>query len=285
MKIKDPHWWRQRLVKFVIRPIHNSIQKRREKAGIYDYVSEEEWDVLIVYDACRHDLFEEVVNIDSFDIYKIARSPGSRTPEWSSRNWRGNEFGDVVYISSNAWIERTAGGCFHDIVSVWNVDEDVDTAEHIAAAEEVTEAALDARESYPNKRLIVHYGQPHVPFYPDGGTNPWDEVKRGNYPIEKFYEKYRENLEYVWNESEPLRKLDGRIVVTSDHGNMLGERLSPIPIKMFEHPRGLCHNTLRDVPYGVYEGDRWVVEDEGVNEIDINALCVEKNLKNMGYLE
>ena len=67
-----------------------------------------------------------------------------------------------------------------------------------------TDAVRKAREQYPNKRLIVHYLQPHAPYVGPTGTeelhteytNFWGTYRRGEagVPQEIAIEVHRENL-------------------------------------------------------------------------------------------
>jgi hypothetical protein len=68
----------------------------------------------------------------------------------------------------------------------------------------MTEAALEAAEMFPHKRLVVHYMQPHYPFVPaetdfdkdhlaqidgDGnettGTNVWNQMLAGDLELSR----------------------------------------------------------------------------------------------------
>jgi len=45
----------------------------------------------------------------------------------------------------------------------------------------------------------------------------------------------------------------GKTVITSDHGNYIGERPSPIPIQEYGPSRGLYDEPMVRVPWLVYE--------------------------------
>jgi hypothetical protein len=53
----------------------------------------------------------------------------------------------------------------HETINVW-LDEGWDDETGTVRAETMTEAALEAAEQFPHKRIIVHYMQPHYPFVP-----------------------------------------------------------------------------------------------------------------------
>ena len=46
-----------------------------------------------------------------------------------------------------------------------------------------------------------------------------------------------------------IESLDGKTVVTSDHGNLFGRRLWPIPLQKYGHPPGLRFPELIEVPW------------------------------------
>lgn len=59
--------------------------------------------------------------------------------------------------------------------------------------------------------------------------------------------------------------IPGKTVLSSDHGNMMGERTWPVPIKMYGHPRDLRSEPLVTVPWAVLDDeDRRDIVDDGV---------------------
>jgi len=79
---------------------------------------------------------------------------------------------------------------------------------------------MDAAEQYPNKRLLVHFIQPHYPFIGPTGQEHfdldsldfWDRVLRGevDIPDDVLWNAYEENLEVVLPHVETLMEaLDG----------------------------------------------------------------------------
>ena len=114
---QDKYWWRQRLEHRVIGPLQSRL---RSHEGLD--VMGEDWDNLLVIDACRTDLFEETVDTEQFDDYRVVTSKGSATPEWMEGNFAGKDFGDTVYVSGNPWVSKKAPDSFHEIINVW-VDE------------------------------------------------------------------------------------------------------------------------------------------------------------------
>lgn len=295
-------WWRGRIRRYINEPVQQSLSPRSESTNFLD----KQWDTLVIIDGCRADLFEELNFDNSFDHYERVRSNASATPEWLQHTF--NEHGDIVYISSNPMVSRHQPDAFHEMVEVWRDNLDPETS--VVPPEAITEAALKAREEYPNKRLIVHYLQPHYPFigYPDlNYTNmtyddlgldaknhqhediasTWDALREGLVEKDETLEAYAENLKVVMEDvNSLLNQLDERVVVTSDHGNMYGGRSWPVPIRVFGHPRNLRLGELVTVPWGVDEGPRREIKNDSVSaESNATDETVSERLQGLGYLE
>lgn len=133
----------------------------------YDEISvmKEEWDYLLVLDACRYDYFEKFNNLNG-DLCKRI-SLGSDTQEWIEKNFRFPR-NDTVYVSANPKIskfklKKWLGSIpFFSIEEVWDYGWDSELS--TVPPENVVESALRVVERYPDKRMIVHFIQPHQPF-------------------------------------------------------------------------------------------------------------------------
>jgi hypothetical protein len=290
-----PTWWRNRFAARVVSPIQTRLYGR--DSGID--VVEESWDVLIVLDACRADLFEEVADLETYDSYERKESAGSATPEWTTANFGGQALTDTTYVTGNPVVSRWVETAFARFVEVWRdgFDRELGTV----PAETVTAAAIDAHEAHPEDRLVVHYLQPHYPFVEDpelrftgfegsdevdvpegqsGASDVWEAVGLGLVDPAVAWDAYRRNLEYVLEAIEPLvEAASGRVVVTSDHGNLVGERIRPIPMKLYGHPTGIYHPDLRDVPWAVIESEHERTDREPTDA------GVEDKLRQLGYVE
>ena len=79
--------------------------------------------------------------------------------------------------------------------------------------------------------------------------------------------------------------VDGRLVVTSDHGNMLGERTWPIPLRVYGHPTGVRNGELVEVPWAVRESDdrREITEGAVGATSESEEGIVSKRLEHLGY--
>ena len=290
-----PTWWRARFASRVLSPIQKQLYDGNSAVKVVD----ESWDVLIILDACRADLFEEISNIEDYDSYDTQKSAGSATKEWTKTNFDGQARTDTIYVTGNPVVSRWVRTAFAQFIEVWrdNFDPELGTV----PAEPITEAAIEANKANPNKRLIVHYLQPHYPFVKDpdlrftrfGGTDEfevenvrsgasdvWEAVGLGLVEPEEAWAGYRRNLEYVLEAIEPLLEaVSGRVVITSDHGNMIGEQVRPIPMKLYGHPTGIYHPALRNVPWAVIESAENRTDREDINE------GVENKLRQLGYVD
>jgi hypothetical protein len=231
-----------------------------------------DWDLLVLLDGCRFDSFEKCSWLDG--ELDRATSLGSHSTEFIEQNFDGEQYHDTVYVSANPHVESLKHkDVFHDIVDVfdWGWDEELRTV----PPETMAEATLEAAENYPNKRIISHFMQPHTPFI--GGTGKqithagitgegagradaksstqlslWMRLRYrlASEDTETIREAYEENLELALPHVQEIQdSVTGKVVVSADHGNMLGERMRPIPVKMWGHPPNLDHPALTRVPW------------------------------------
>lgn len=254
----------------------------------------EDWDNLLILDACRYDSFAEQSILDGTLDSRISRA--SATREWVHANFTDRQLHDVVYVSANPNYRKVAGDIgaeVHAYVDVWQEDNLVGEDDTIVPPETVTEHALDAAEEFPNKRLLVHYVQPHYPFIGPTGEEYFDpsatlkQVSREFDTTGELIERaYRENVDIVLEEADRLvDALSGKTVVSSDHGELLGEQLFPLPFRAYGHPMGIYMEELVKVPWHVHvSGERRDIVAEAPSERDdVDERAVEEQLRNLGY--
>lgn len=299
------------VVKYAPIEVNNLIFRLTHGSGCH--VMKENWDTLILLDACRYDVFSEVIEQTDLGGELNSRiSLGSTSEEFLQRNFARGTFHDTVYVNTNPYLPQLNldTGTFHsviDLLTKW--DEDSQTIH----PETVVSAALDAHDEFQNKRIIVHFMQPHVPFIGDlgdeisakgwtvipgdaggQGTNDrtvWQRLRdrsTGDGLDEKLvWEAYRENLEVVLSHVTTLvDALDGKIVLSSDHGNLAGERLTPLPTRrMYGHYYGVYTEELVKVPWYVIETGhrRDITDDLPVEQASSSAEIVEDRLSALGY--
>jgi len=271
-----------------------------------------DWDNLIVIDACRADLFEETMDTDWYDEYRRVVSVDSNTTPWSIKNFKGRELGDTVFVTGNPATSKTVPDDFHRFIEVWADPEAHDANSYTVPPEPVCDATREAAAEYPDKRLVVHLVQPHAPFVPrpdlvyrtywseadrvgvnvgepdaDPPNNVWEALELGLVDRDEVWEGYRENLEYVMGPVHDLAAdLPGKTVITSDHGNVLGERTVTGRL-VYGHPGGIRLRALVEVPWAVIEGgERKTIRNDGVySEGSMESEIIDQRLAALGYVE
>jgi hypothetical protein len=222
------------------------------------------WDVLILLDACRYDYFKKIYRRFLYGDLIKANSPASGTAPWLRRMWDG-KYSDVRIISSNPRINSKGIGILgynaiehfkkENIIDVWNTgwDNNLNTV----PPEKVLEATRKL-DSF-SKKTLIWFMQPHGPWIGDPGialssTRPMegnDEaiiplIRKGKISLKQFQDMYLANLKlvlkYVKKVVQAIPK-DKNIIVTSDHGELLGEYDSFLHFTYFTSPE------LREVPY------------------------------------
>lgn len=246
-------------------------------------IRERDWDYLLVLDACRYDAFEALHGEYVDGELDRVRSPGSQTIEWLSETFP-DEYPEITYVSGHAIVnsdgirandptreqvdesprgdpDYTPAEHFPDIVDAWKggYDQDIETVDPRAVNEELEAAEPPA---------IGHYPQPHMPWARGNDYIDTEYPRREKLaprPDESSHTPrfsrgrilhhlgedwlafaYRDNLEFVLEHVAPTRaNLDGTVVITSDHGELL---TGPDA-----HPAGRDDPALREVPWMVVE--------------------------------
>jgi hypothetical protein len=272
---------------------------------------DEDWDNVVILDGCRYDLFRETNTIEGELDSRIA--PVSATPEFLTENFQDRQFHKIVYVTGNP-MYRTRGlhDVFYRVIDVWKDrwDDELKTVRPEAMAE----ATKQAHKRYPNKRIISHFMQPHYPFIGDlsaeigqhsgfeytyrrvtgkeaSRDNPtvWERLKYDDLSQGLVWDAYRENLEialpYV---QELVDILDGKTVITSDHGNMLGERPFPLASRIYGHPKKVRCKQLCQVPWLICEYDtrkKIKGSDQGMSTELEKSEIVTDRLADLGYVD
>jgi hypothetical protein len=261
---RDLRWWKHQ---YRDRIFIKLISWRKNK-GVY--ILDEEWDNLIILDDCRYDIFEELNNLGGKLEWRISR--GSCTKDFLLENFQKypypQKLREIVYITGNPLVNLYFAGTFYRIYSTWDYgwDEKLNTV----PPENIVKDALFAKADNPGKKMIVHFVQPHCPFL--GGEIPItatrDSVRErvlgrqdlpkvdddiavmqpsflielGKLDKKLVWEAYKNNLKIVLpHVKELINHLSGKIIVTSDHGEIMGERVPHYlyPFKEYGHPCGL----------------------------------------------
>jgi hypothetical protein len=274
-------------------------------------VMEEDWDTLLILDACRYDMFDSIVDIPG--TTRKRRSQASATDDFLKCNFGDGPYFDTVYVTANPRLDTTSDvkSMFHEVVDVWRTDWDEDL--ETVPPEVMTERTLEAHRDFPDKRIIAHFMQPHGPFIGEMArdeigihsgianhkrkalnederledTYIWELVRQGVVGSETAKQAYEQNLNIVVPHLKRLiTSINGKIIITSDHGNMLGERAWPFPLRVWGHPNGILTKELTEVPWHTVNSDdrRPVVSEEPEQCITRDLPPeIESRLEQLGY--
>jgi hypothetical protein len=243
----------------LIKYIYNLIFRLQFGKGIN--IMNQSWDTLIILDACRFDDFKQYNQI-SGDLDCVI-SKGVDSAEFIRENFTGKRFPDTIYVTANPHVYLINDDIFHEIISdlISNWDQELKCVK----PSDVATAAIDAHQKYPNKRIIVHFMQPHDPPLGETGQKLRDRyeingpqstdnrvmelVAEGIISEQMARKAYRETLKVVLDEvDDMLSSIDGKIVVTSDHGEMFGEKPYMLLGNLYEHYRNPKTTQLCKVP-------------------------------------
>ncbi|MHA1250814.1 MAG: hypothetical protein ACTSRP_12550 [Candidatus Helarchaeota archaeon] len=302
-KWKDPFYIRDFFLFKLIQMIYRS--------NCEFFIFNEKWDNLIILDACRYDSFKSFyLKRNMKGTLKKKISCGSHTTTFLRENFKKEFYDDIVYITANPYVDILLKDRFHAIVSVWK--NGWDEKNHTVLPKTMYEYIIDALFRYPDKRLIIHFMQPHYPYIGYKlGKERLMQLREKGFKREKvkmpkkrknkrlfslysldFYgmiskedhlKIYNKNLEKAIPIIEKLIDiLPGRTVITSDHGESIGDLIHPlIPIQFYGHNANLKLPVLITVPWLVIEP--WEKEFKKQEELEEKELLIKKiqNIKNL----
>lgn len=224
-------------------------------------IFEEEWDNIILIDSCRQDIFEEITGYEGKRVSKASSTPG-----YIHRNFSAGSFNDIVYIAANPQFGddrfreltgRDPEEVFHAIFQPFY--DDWDTDDNCIKGEPVIRDIRTAKKLFPDKKIFVHFLQPHHPFLKKDfdtfgmkqdftknykNSYVWKEVRKGNISEEELLDGYKKNIRYARKFFEEAAEiLEGTTYLTSDHGNLVGEQ------GQYGHPANRKEKPLREVPW------------------------------------
>ncbi len=283
-------------------PISNHLFDQKH-TGRFD-VTNLDWDNLFILDACRYDYFSEKVQIDG----KLESKLSYATSSWPfmQKNFVGNQLYNTVYVTANLHAEKLTDDVFYTVETVPASDRN---------PENVVEKAKRVHDKYPNKRLIVHFMQPHRPYLGPTAERLREELddaflthtasvqegerhtkpkisfaafRSGSIPLEFLYQMYEENLEIVLEHTNKLLNyIDGKSVITADHGELLGERKGLFRQRKFGHPTKFKTQETFTVPWFTIDSRerREIVAEEPLGFERLDNSVVETRLRELGYLE
>jgi len=280
--VRKPSLIRQEISKQATKS-HNSFNKIRMGPGVD--VMAEDWDNLLLLDACRYDAFVDRNCIDGQLESRISK--GSTSKEFIKENFSGRKLHDTVYITANPYIGHIEDNTFHGLISL--LDE-WDSELQTVHPSTVVEAAKDAYKTYPEKRFIIHFMQPHQPYIgkkadeinnkirSETKSRGWgNEIREPNNQVTKLdgvkhlsapkhseidvttrdvWEAYLETLDLVLGSCKKIiSHFDGKTVLSADHGELIGEKPLIFENKTYGHPGHVWTKKLRLVPWFIHEAD------------------------------
>ena len=237
-----------------------------------------DWDVLIIFDAARADLLARFGRFDA-EIERV-RSPATHSWRYMQRQYSGRRLHDTVMVSANPYANELADDIFHAVYQVIPDHEEVARIE----PHTVTEQALAANQEHPNKRLIIHYMQPHTPYLQFKHRAPDEPFTRARQTgdLDQLYSEYVENYRYAENEAlDVIQELEGKVIITADHGEALGERWLGIP--MFGH--GHWMPEVYEVPLVTVESDTRpeIFPEKPIARTRLSDDLINEQLEALGY--
>lgn len=229
-------------------------------------IFDRDWDLLVVLDACRYDLFATFVTqhsvYDHFDSVERTYSIASQTVDWLDRTFEGADrslLAETLYVSDHDHIAMADSDLLYGGAPIPLTEQN--STGGVLRPESVTAEALRQFETSGAEKYIVHYIQPHAPFlhcagkydstaYEGGSTlNVWNGIRDGKYDREEVWRDYGQNLLLVLDHVETLiENFEGTVAVTSDHGNAMGE------FGLYGHPGREAAPSIRGVPWAIASG-------------------------------
>jgi len=289
--LQDPYFLLREFNSFIYR---QGYRWEYNKRGID--IFDQDWDNLIILDACRYDAFRDHAAPELPGRLETRTSRAAATPEFIRGNFSNRDLHDVVYVTGSSWIYKLGDevDCeLHDVIDAKN-DFDYDQSYQM-------EQARTAAEAYPNKRLLIHFIPPHHPFQgplaekhlppiEEQSSEFFDKLRRGEIDIDRatLWQIYLENLDRILPRvKELLEELPGKTVVSADHGELFGERCGTVPIRAWGHPIGFYADPLVTVPWHVHEnGERKEIIEEEPDDDHIDsrsAAEIDQHLRDLGY--
>ena len=201
------------------------------------------WDVLIVLDACRADAFEQACTIVAHRV----QSPGCCTGQWLCAMAQMLRARDVLYYTANPIVDRENGtqDLRLRLASLWQRHWGRFGSDAIPSVHPMSVTAVVLEDWHTGTWCgprVVHYLQPHCPYIGEPPLNAgrWysnnrplgtpighlrEMIASGELSWPTVRQAYLGNLRLAWDAVRNLvAALDGlRIVITADHGNLLGE--------------------------------------------------------------
>lgn len=238
----------------------------------------ENWDVLMVLDACRYDAFERVWRQMPHGQLKGQLdkriSVGSHTVTWLKQTFRDRDrdAARIVYLATNPHISKRHMARLGMDAGFAHIEELYQTRwddrERTVMPAAVAEEYLRLRDAMPGRKFILHFLQPHTPYVgktrvrtstsaempgavdadgvPNSGPTELALIEDCQISLAQGLQAYDDNLRLVLDcVMGLLPKISGRVAITADHGELFGE------YGIYGHPEELYVPELIEVPWFV----------------------------------
>lgn len=270
-----------------------------------DPVMDRDWDNLLVLDACRYDVYAAHA-LGGGGVERIT-APGGHSMEFVQQHFADTPRHETICVTANPWYVHLRDHLdLFKLVAFWNPNRD---GELHCSPSGLLDRAIEAHRNWPDKRLVVHLMQPHIPYVTREGDEIVVRTGFGKYPdmisagrsIDEIRAAYEESLETALPEVERfLDEVGGKSVVTADHGELLGDSIRwwrrwihpDLPHRhtergrsFFGHARALHEPPLIDVPYHELPFEtRRTVRAESPEPDAIHDGDIEEQLSALGYM-
>lgn len=250
-------------------------------------VVNEEWDWLIILDACRYDYFKRLYSDYFNGKLEKRRSLASNTQNWLARNFV-DYYDDIEYISANPYINRENIPLhkltkypekkelknwypkhrfrrIHDL----SVNNWFDGGSNKVEPEEVVDFCLN-KKFFADTRKIIHFIQPHRPYLDAYSFNKFnwfireiykkvknEEIQNlflrafykmfGNIWYKEHQKKYKHNLKRVLSTLPPLTESLEGKIIISADHGQCLGEYNTVG-----HP-GKNYDVLREIPWFIVE--------------------------------
>ena len=258
---------------------------------------DEDWDLLVILDACRPEWMVGVADdYDFINNVDTIHSVGSHSKEWITKTFDdkySQTLSDTIYITGNHYADNIDESKLEAFETAHNYGGwAYDSAS--PPANVITDLAVQAARDNNWERCVVHYMQPHKPFFTKTesrgdfsvqewslGYQPYRNLFSENISREQLNNSFQSNLNYVLNEVELLlENVDAPdVVLTADHGQALGED------GLWDHTIGVKHPSMRRVPWVETTAfDEHTLDPGDYDKSQYDEELVESNLRDLGYM-
>lgn len=251
-------------------------------------VFEDDWDFLIILDACRIDALQEVESEYEFlsDIDEVW-SRGSTSKEWMERTFveeYRTSIESTAYVTANGFSHQlfdkgdhlsygttkgtvfegsefannlvrddvVGGEDFGHIEPMWGSSDVEDAFQPTQHPEEMTDRAIAAARKEEWDKIVVHYMQPHAPYF--ASSRNYDDLRDfEQHPFEAL--KQGKDFEEIWSAYvDNLRYvLDSveRLLKNVDGEVVITADHGEMfgEMGLYAHKAGILHPKLRKVPW------------------------------------